>query len=180
MELTTERLVLRQWRDTDREPYAALNADPDVMEHYPATMTREQSDGHVDRTMKHIAEHGFGMWAVERREDGRFIGFVGLQWVPFEEHFTPSVEVGWRLARDTWGHGYATEGARLATRYAFDVLGRAELLAMTQAGNTRSMAVMHRLGMTHNPADNFVYPPAGRPGSEPFVLYRLPRAAFTG
>ncbi len=180
MSLTTQRLVLREWRDEDRQPYAELNADPEVMAHYPATLSRAQSDRHVERIAEHFATHGFGLWAVQRREDDRFIGFVGLQWVPFEEHFTPAVEVGWRLARDTWGQGYATEGARRAAQYAFEELGRSELLAMTQAGNTRSMAVMRRLGMTRDPADDFVYPPAGEPGSEPFVLYRLHRDDFTG
>ena len=119
-ELRTRRLVLRRWRDEDREPFAALNADPLVMEHFPAPLSRAESDDMVDRIEAHFDEHGWGLWAAEVVGSGTFIGFIGL-WAPrFEAHFTPAVEVGWRLAHEHWGHGYAPEGAR-AVNPAFDV-----------------------------------------------------------
>ncbi len=116
-ELTTDRLLLRQWRDADREPFAALNADPVVMEHFPALATREESDALIDRTDASIAEHGWGLWAVEMQETGQFIGFTGLSMPTFEAPFLPAVEIGWRLAKDAWGNGYATEAARAALDY---------------------------------------------------------------
>jgi len=109
--IRTRRLVLRQWRDSDREPFAELNADPAVMAHFPAPMSRAESDAFVDRISEHFAARGFGLWAVETTEAGSFIGFVGLTVPRFDAHFTPAVEVGWRLARSAWGHGYATVAA---------------------------------------------------------------------
>ena len=174
--LTTSRVLLRQWREADLEPYAAINADPEVMAHYPSTLDRAQSDAGVARLTAHIEQHGFGLWAAELRSDGSLLGFCGLQHVPFEACFTPAVEIGWRLRRDAWGHGYATEAARACVEYAFGTLGLDELLAMARPGNTPSLRVMQRLGMTHDPADDFVHAP---PGGQPldFVLYRLPRPA---
>jgi RimJ/RimL family protein N-acetyltransferase len=119
-ELRTERLLLRRWRETDREPFAALNADPEVMEHFPGPMAREESDTFVDRIETHFAEHGFGLWAVEVVSTGSFAGFVGLAVPRFQAHFTPAVEVGWRLARQRWGNGYATEAARAALAFGFE------------------------------------------------------------
>jgi ribosomal-protein-alanine N-acetyltransferase len=173
-ELRTPRLHLRTWREADREPFAALNADPEVMRHFPSMLTREQSDAMVDRVMARMAEDGFGLWAVEVVETGAFIGFVGLSRPRFEAHFTPAVEVGWRLARAGWGHGYATEGATAALDHAFDVLGLDEVVSFTTPGNLRSQAVMQRLGMTRDPADDFDHAtiPEGHPLRR-HVLYRL-------
>lgn len=156
--LKTERLVLRRWRDGDREPFAAMNADPEVMEHFPATLGREQSDAFVDRIEADFDRRGFGLWAVEVTDTGRFIGFTGLSVPSFEAHFTPAVEIGWRLARSDWGHGYASEAARRALSFAFHDLRLAEIVSFTSQANLRSQAVMRRIGMTHDPADDFDHP----------------------
>jgi RimJ/RimL family protein N-acetyltransferase len=172
--LPTERLVLRRWRTGDREPFAALNADPVVMEFFVATMTREQSDGFVDVIEAGIAERGHGMWAVELAETGEFIGCAGLLYQTFDAHFTPAFEIAYRFARSAWGHGYATEAAKAAVAYAFAKVGLTEIVSMTAVSNSRSQAVMRRLGMSHDPADDFDHPrvPPGHP-LRPHVLYRL-------
>ena len=156
--LTTDRLVLRRWRDEDREPFAALNADPVVREHFPSTQTRDESDASVDHFERHFDAHGFGLWAVEVKDGAPFIGFGGLSVVPFDAHFTPAVEIGWRLAREHWGRGYASEGARAALAYAFGDLALGEVVSFTAVANRRSRAVMERIGMTHDPADDFDHP----------------------
>ena len=174
--LRTERLVLRRWKDSDREPFAALNADPRVMEFFPSTLTREECDAMIDRIERHFEERGFGLWAVEVQGGPSCIGFVGL-WTPsFEAHFTPCVEVGWRLAYEAWGKGYATEAARAALRFGFEKLGLDEIVAMAVEGNRRSRRVMDKLGMTHDPADDFDHPryEDGHPCRQ-HVLYRLKR-----
>jgi RimJ/RimL family protein N-acetyltransferase len=168
-ELRTERLLLRQWRDEDRAPFAALNADPDVMEHFPSTMTREASDAFVDFNIATIAERGWGLWAVEA--DGEFIGFVGLN----EPRFRPGVEIGWRLAREAWGHGYATEAARAVLEFAFDTIGLDEVISFTSTTNVRSQHVMERIGMTCDPADDFDHPNVADERLRRHVLYRLAR-----
>jgi RimJ/RimL family protein N-acetyltransferase len=177
-DIRTARLLLRRWRETDREPFAALNADPVVMEHYPRTFDRAASDAAVARIEAHLDEHGFGLWAVEVRGGAPFVGFVGLMTPSFEAHFTPAVEVGWRLAREHWGHGYATEAARAAVRVGFETFGLPEIVSFTVPANTRSRRVMERLGMTHDPADDFDHPnlPTGHPLRR-HVLYRLSRTA---
>jgi RimJ/RimL family protein N-acetyltransferase len=157
-ELATDRLRLRAWRPEDREPYAALNADPVVMEHFPAPLTREQSDEHVDRIEAAFAEHGWGLWAVEVPGVSEFIGFIGLGIPRFEAHFTPCVEVGWRLARSAWGHGFAPEGATAALRFAFDEVGLDEVVSFTSVGNAKSRRVMAKIGLQHDPADDFDHP----------------------
>ncbi|MCU1474501.1 GNAT family N-acetyltransferase [Amnibacterium sp.] len=176
MEPVTERLLLRRWREEDREPFAALNADPAVMEHFPATLSRPETDAFVDRLIQHHEQHGWGLWALEVRETGRFIGFTGLAVPRFPAHFTPAVEVGWRLARAAWGHGYASEAARAAVGFGFDELGLDGIVSFTAVGNLRSRAVMERIGMTHDPADDFDHPvlPDGHPLRR-HVLYRLRR-----
>jgi RimJ/RimL family protein N-acetyltransferase len=171
--------VLRQWREADLEPFAALNADPEVMRHFPAPLAREQSDALAQRERTLIAERGWGLWAVERVQGAAFIGFVGLAEPRFEAHFTPAVEVGWRLAREHWGNGYASEGARAAIGFGFDELGIDEIVSFTTVGNDRSRRVMERLGMTHDAADDFEHPLLA-PGDplRPHVLYRLRRTDF--
>ena len=174
-ELVTSRLRVRPWSDSDREPFAALNADPEVVEFLRAPLTREESDAFIDRVTDHIAEHGFGFWATETL-DGEFLGFVGLAIPSFEAHFTPCVEIGWRLARPAWGHGYATEAARACLAFAWDEVGADEVVSFTATTNRRSMAVMERIGMTRDPADDFDHPrvPEGNPLRR-HVLYRIPR-----
>ena len=178
-ELRTERLLLRDWRPDDRPPFAALNADPEVMEHFPATMSRAESDALVDRIQDGFDRHGFGLWAIEVVETGAFIGFTGLIMQTFEAHFTPAVEVGWRLSRSAWGHGYASEAARAALGYAFDHAGLDEIVSMTPTTNVRSQAVMRRIGMTRDPADDFDHPNV--PATSPLrrhVLYRISATAW--
>lgn len=151
IEPQTERLQLRQWRDEDRTPFAELNADPQVMEYFPAILDRAASDATVDRLSAHIAEHGWGFWAVERRQDGKFIGFVGLQHAPPELPFSPCVEIGWRLASLYWGRGYASEAANVALCVAFEELQLREVVSFTALQNIRSQRVMQRLGMREDP-----------------------------
>ena len=164
--IRTERLVLRPWREEDKEPFAALNADPVVMEHFPSTMTREESDAFADYNIATIAERGWGLWAVDPGTG--FIGFVGLN----EPRFRPGVEIGWRLARDAWGHGYATEAARAVLAFAFDELGLDEVISFTSTTNVRSQRVMERIGMTHDPADDFDHPNVADERLRRHVLYR--------
>jgi RimJ/RimL family protein N-acetyltransferase len=135
-----------------------MNADPVVMEHFAAPLSREQSDEFADQIEARIDAEGYGLWAVERKDTARFIGFIGLLPAQFDAHFTPAVEVGWRLARDQWGNGYATEGARAAVDFGFEVVGLDEIVSFALPANTRSLAVMERIGMTHDPADDFDHP----------------------
>ena len=141
-ELTTDRLRLRGFTDADRAPFAAMNADPDVMEHFPSTLTRTESDALVDRILTRWAEDGHGLWAVERLDDGRLLGFAGIARLAWLE--TP--EIGWRFARFAWGHGYATEAARVCVDYAFAVMGWERVVARARPGNAASLRVMEKLG----------------------------------
>jgi RimJ/RimL family protein N-acetyltransferase len=179
-ELRTERLFLRQWRDGDLEPFAELNADPETMRYFPAPHSRAESDALAERARRQIEAEGWGLWAVEVAGGASFIGFVGLARPSFEEHFTPAVEVGWRLARDHWGRGYATEAGRAALAYGFEELELDEIVSFTSRLNEPSWRVMERLGMSHDPADDFDHPrvPRGSP-LRPHVLYRLSRSAWT-
>jgi RimJ/RimL family protein N-acetyltransferase len=172
--LPTDRLLLRRWRPEDRAPFAELNADPEVMEHFPARLTRAESDAFVDRIGAGFAQHGFGLWAVEVQATGGFIGFTGLAVPSFDAPFTPAVEIGWRLARPAWGHGYASEAARGALDAAFASYGLAEVVSFTSVDNVRSQAVMRRIGMTHDPADDFDHPrlPSGHRLNR-HVLWRI-------
>jgi ribosomal-protein-alanine N-acetyltransferase len=174
MVVTTERLILRRWRDADREPFARLNADPRVMEFMPSVLSRSESDALIDRIESDFDLHGFGVCAVELREDASFLGFVGLNVPGFEAAFTPCVEIAWRLAADYWGHGFATEGARAIVRYAFDTLRLNALVSFTVPANVRSRRVMEKIGMTHDPAEDFDHPKLmpGHPLRR-HVLYRL-------
>jgi RimJ/RimL family protein N-acetyltransferase len=172
--LRTERLVLRPWTDADREPFASLNADPVVMEHFPSTYDRRQSDEQVDRFQAGIDERGWGLWAAEHTDTGELVGFVGLTVPTFDAPFLPGVEVGWRLARRHWGNGFAPEGGRAALGFAFDVLGLDEVLSFTAVGNHRSRRVMEKLGLRHHPDEDFEHPnlPEGSPIRR-HVLYRI-------
>ena len=171
--IETERLLLRPWREEDREPFYRLNSDARVMEFFPECLTRAQSDSLVERINEHFRKHGFGLFAAELREDQTFIGFVGLAVPSFEAHFTPCVEIGWRVAADYWGRGLATEGARAVVKYAFDELALDALVSFTVPGNIRSRRVMEKIGMTHNASEDFDHPnlPEGHPLRR-HVLYR--------
>lgn len=173
-QLDTERLILRRWRDADREPFAALNADPAVMEHFPAPLSRRESDALVDRIEERFAAEWLGLWATEVRSTGQFIGFIGLAPATFDAEFTPAIEVGWRLARHAWGHGYATEGARAAVVDGFSRLAPAEIVSFTAEVNKRSQRVMEKLGMRRDHAGDFDHPalPHGH-RLERHVLYRI-------
>jgi len=179
--LQTERLVLRQWRVPDLDPFAALNADPEVMRHFPAPLMREESDALAESARARIEERGWGLWAVEVVGSAAFIGFIGLAEPRFDAHFTPAVELGWRLARRHWGRGYAVEGARAAAAFGFEEVGLDEIVSFTTVANERSRRVMERLGMTHDAADDFQHPLlAPDDPIRPHVLYRLTRAAWEG
>jgi len=173
-ELPTPRLRMRRWREDDLEPFAALNADPVVMEHYSAPLTRAESDQMVERIEATFEREGYGLWAVEISSTGAFAGYVGLWPATFEAPFTPAVEVGWRLAKETWGRGYATEAARVAIADGFDRLGLSEIVSFTAAVNDRSRRVMEKLGMTRDPDEDFDHPNVA-PGHplQRHVLFRL-------
>ena len=174
--LRTARLVLRPCEERDLAALAALHADPRVMEFLPKLLDRAESDAVAQRAREHFERHGFGRWGVEIVETGQFIGLVGLSVPNFEAHFTPCVEVGWRLAFEHWGEGYATEAAQAALDFAFGPLGLAEVVSFTVPQNQRSRRVMERLGMTRSPADDFDHPnlPPGHP-LRLHVLYRRRR-----
>ncbi|QIJ64884.1 GNAT family N-acetyltransferase [Streptomyces sp. JB150] len=171
-ELRTARLLLRSWRDDDLAPWAALNTDPEVRRYLPGVPSRERTDAGVARFQADLDARGWGFWAVEVRGTGEFIGFTGLDPVEEGQPFT-GVEAGWRLARSAWGHGYATEAARAALAFGFAELGLPEILAVTTHDNLRSRAVMRRLGMTYDPADDFDDPAVPEGPLRRCVLYRL-------
>lgn len=177
LELETPRLRLRQWRDSDREPFAALNSDPEVMEYFAAPLSRQASDASIAAWQSQFAERGWSNWAVEERASGRFGGFVGLT-VPVRTlPFSPCVEIGWRLSRDLWGKGYATEAAREVLRIGFEQISLDEIVSFTTVRNGRSRAVMERIGMKRH--DDFDYPafPDGHPLRR-HCLYRLTRSQW--
>lgn len=177
--LKTERLILRPWRAADREAFTAMSADPEVMQFLSPLIDRAASDAIVDRLSKHIEEHGFGFWALEAPGVAPFVGFTGLIHVGDDMPFAPAVEVGWRLAREHWGNGYASEAARAALAFGFDELKLDEIVALTVPANLRSQAVMKRIGMSHDKSDDFGHPrlKAGDP-LKSHVLYRAKRDAF--
>jgi RimJ/RimL family protein N-acetyltransferase len=177
--LRTERLVLRRWRQEDRGPFADMNADPAVMEHFASTLVSAESDAFVDRIEAHFGQHGWGLWAVEVPGRRSFVGYVGLWPATFSAHFTPAVEIGWRLAHEASGHGYATEGARAVLADGFTRLGLDEIVSFAAVANVRSHRVMEKIGMRRDVADDFDHPGIVREGrGRPSVLYRLDRAAW--
>ena len=177
--LNSPRLALRPWRPTDLGPFAALNADPRVMEFMPAPLTRDESDAFAARIAAALEARGFGLWALELRAAGEFLGYTGLNVPSFEAHFTPCVEIGWRLGAPHWGRGLATEAARECLRFAFETLALDEVVAFTVPENARSLAVMERLGMSRDVNGDFDHPRLQR-GHRlcRHVLYRLTQAAW--
>lgn len=157
-ELRTERLLLRRWKDSDHEPFARLNGDAEVMEHFPSTLDANQSGVMAELLDVGLAERDYGLWAVEVVDEEPFIGFVGLAAPTFEAEFTPCVEIGWRLDRPHWGNGYATEAATEVLRYAFEELELHEVVSFTSLTNEPSFAVMQRIGLHRDPADDFDHP----------------------
>lgn len=173
--VTTDRLVMRRWRETDREPFAELNGDPETLAFFPATLSRAESDALVDRAEAGFEERGYGLWALEVAGTGEFIGFAGLAPMPADIPGGPDgTEIGWRLARNAWHHGYATEAARAALGVAFDGVGLREIWSYTSVRNAPSQAVMRRIGMTESV--RFPHPrvPEGHP-LKPHVAYHLAR-----
>jgi RimJ/RimL family protein N-acetyltransferase len=185
--ISTERLLLREWRDDDRAPYAALNSDPDVMEHFPSTLTAQQSDEMVER-IRAGWSNGFGLWAVEvidtassaQQLTGQFIGFIGFLAPSWTTSFTPCVEIGWRLAKHSWGRGYAPEGALAALSWGFSNidLPNDEVVSFTTVANTKSRRVMEKIGMVHDPSRDFDHPMALGWSGRRHVLYCIDRPAF--
>ena len=180
----TPRLLLRRWRDEDRAPFAAMNADPRVMQHMPGVLDRSASDAAAQRLREHFDKYGFGKWVAETRGEGadaRFVGVVGLAWIHFDAPFGPAVEIGWRLAHEHWGNGYATEAARASLDFGFGEIGLDRILSFTVPANQRSWRVMERLGMTRSPADDFDHPLVA-PGSplRRHVTYLLSRNHWHG
>jgi RimJ/RimL family protein N-acetyltransferase len=178
-DLITPRLRLRQWRAADLEPFAALNEDPGVMEFMPRCLSREESDAFAVVAQAEIAHRGWGLWATELRDSGQFIGCIGLCVPSFQAHFTPCVEIDWRLERTSWGRGFATEAARECLRFGFSGLGLSEVVAFTVPANARSRALMQRLGMWRDVEGDFEHPRL-LPGDplRRHVLYRLTREAW--
>ena len=174
IEIRTPRLLLRQWRAADREPFAALNADPAVMTYFPAPLTRQNSDATADYCERHLAQHGWGVWVTEIQDSGEFAGIVGLNIPRDDLPISPCVEILWRLARAYWGHGFATEAARGALQIGFDDLNLPEIVAFTVPANTRSRAVMERLSMRRD-ADTFQHPGVPEGPLRTHCNYRLSR-----
>jgi len=177
MNLTTDRLLIRDWRDEDLAPFANLNADPEVMRYFPATLSRRESDTMVVRIRERTERIGYCFWAVEERDGGAFVGMVGLNRPDFEAPFMPCVEIGWRLARRFWGRGYATEAARACLQHGFQGLDLGEILAFTVPENAASRRVMEKIGMVRDEAGDFAHPRVedGHP-LQAHVLYRIRRA----
>jgi RimJ/RimL family protein N-acetyltransferase len=175
VDIDTERLQLRQWRSADYEPFAALNADPRIMEFFPSVLTRAESDAIADRCAELIRDSGWGPWAVELKSSGEFVGFVGLDAPSSQLPFSPCVEVLWRLAIEHWGKGLASEAAKAACEFGFRTLGLEEIVSFTVVGNRRSRAVMERLGM--QPSGTFEHP--GLPVGHPLRLHCLYRLRGT-
>jgi RimJ/RimL family protein N-acetyltransferase len=178
--VVTARLLMREWRAADREPYAALNADPDVMRHFPSTLTARQSGEMIDRMTAAWSDRGFGLWAVERVDTADLIGFVGLSMPVWEASFTPCVEVGWRLAKQHWGHGFAPEAATAALEWGFDNvdLPGDEIVSFTTTANVGSRRVMEKIGMVRDVDGDFDHPLLPTWPQRRHVLYRIDRRRY--
>jgi len=172
----TDRIIFRDWQESDREHFARMNSDPVIMEYMPHPLNEKQSDKLVEHFQTHFDKHGFGLYALERKEDGAFMGFTGLQNVPFKAAFTPATEIAWRLDYEYWGQGYASEAAQAVLAHGFDALGLAEIVAFCVHDNTRSIGVMKKIGLNQVEDGEFRYP--GLSNDHPlgsFVLYRSGR-----
>jgi 3-dehydroquinate dehydratase / shikimate dehydrogenase len=177
--ITTERLILRPWKLEDFEPFSLMNADSRVREHFPSTLSKKDSDKQAKVFMDAIDKYGWGLWAVEVPEVSRFIGFIGITQVSFSAHFTPAVEIGWRLAYDHWGKGYATEGAQAALKYAFEELQLDEVVSFAVPDNHNSRKVMCKIGMSHQTKDDFDHPNLPEEHKlKRHVLYRIQRVDY--
>jgi RimJ/RimL family protein N-acetyltransferase len=177
--LESERLVLREWLEGDFQPFANMGCDPDVMRFFPKHLTAEESRQFIAKSNATLLEKQFGLWAVEIKESGEFIGFIGLAVPTFETNFTPCTEIGWRLAKESWGKGYATEGAMRVLQYAFKDLGLEEVVSFTSELNLPSIKVMERIGMDRNPAEDFNHPRVEKGHRlERHVLYRREKGAI--
>ena len=179
MEIVTPRLKLRPWKKSDFEPFAALNADPQVMEFFPGCLSREKSDELAGKLQSRLERDGYGFWALEATDAAPFIGFVGLNRPDWEAPFTPCLEIGWRLARAHWGKGYAAEAARAALDFAFGGLNLEEVVAFTVPGNLRSLRVMEKIGMVRDKDGDFDHPKIAE--GDPLrrhVLYRIRKGQF--
>ena len=172
--IKTARLTLREWCDADLAPFALMNANPQVMEFFPALLSQKESDELAGRIVSKMREQSWGFWAVSIPSKADFIGFIGLAKTTFEAPFNPAVEIGWRLAPEYWGKGYATEGAKAVLAYAFQTLLLPEVVSFTAEQNGRSRRIMEKIGMHHHPQDDFEHPklPLGHPLRK-HVLYRL-------
>jgi len=177
--LETNRLILRRWKSQDLGPFRKLNADPRVMEFYPETLLHEQSDKLVEAAERHFEQQGYGLFAAQLKESEELIGFVGLQNVPFKAHFTPAIELGYRIAYEHWNKGYATEAGQAVLTFAFSNLGLSEVVAMTYKHNLRSRRVMEKLNMTYDPNDDFdnPHPKLCNTWLVPHVLFRIKKFA---
>lgn len=177
--IETERLLLRPWEERDRAPFATLTADPVVMEFLAKPLTRAESDAYIDRAKAHFAANGFGLLATELKETGAFVGLVGITQVPFESHFTPAVEIGWRILKEYWGRGLAPEAAKASLQFGFNTLGLEEIVAFTIPVNVRSQRVMEKIGMERDPEGDFDHPklPEGHPKRR-HLLYRIARPSL--
>ena len=178
--IKTERLILRPWLEEDLEPFAELNADPRVMEYFPSVKSFEETAEEFGLIRGGFDSFGWGFWAASLIEGDKFIGFIGLKNVGFQAHFTPAVEIGWRLAYEYWGKGYATEGAKASLKYGFETLNLDEIVSFTPTQNKKSANVMKKIGMTHNPEDDFDHPRLAEGHAlRRHVLYRLKRSDWS-
>ena len=177
--LETDRLILRTWSDDDLQPMLAINQDPKVMEYFPGLQDLETTKNFITKVNDHFNKYGYSLYACERKDTNEFIGFIGLLIADFKAHFTPAIEIGWRLSSKHWGQGFATEGAKAALDYAFRELKISEIVSFTTAGNAKSIRVMEKIGLQHNVNDAFDHPKLDDTSPlKRHVLYRLSREKY--
>ncbi|MEE9452670.1 MAG: GNAT family N-acetyltransferase [Gammaproteobacteria bacterium] len=177
--LETERLILRTWRASDLEPMCKINQDPKVMAYFPGLQDRATTKQFIDKVTAHYQKNNYALYATQLKSTHEFIGFIGLDRVNFSAHFTPAIEIGWRLSSKHWNKGYATEGAKAVLHYAFTTLDIPEIISFTVTGNTPSRRVMEKIGLSHNVSDDFAHPKLGDDSPlQQHVLYRLTKAVY--